>query len=249
MDETSSARGPELDEARIARWARQLLVPGFGAAGQERLMASRVRVVGADALAGPALLALVQAGVGTLWIDDHDLVSPADVGGWLFGPASAGQPRAEAAAAVLGAFSRFTRVQPFPTGAVPTATLVVASSAAQALASAETARRAAIPHVVVDVDGEGGSLTVVPLGAPCYACTRPAANGYRPALPAAAALAALGAQELLQHIADPTLVAGRRIDMVRGMPSVRAPSRLPGCACAPPPKPGPADGASAGGAA
>mgnify|MGYP000900651233 CR=1 FL=1 len=41
---------PELDGERIARWARQLLVPGFGAAGQERLMASRVRVAGSSSL-------------------------------------------------------------------------------------------------------------------------------------------------------------------------------------------------------
>jgi molybdopterin-synthase adenylyltransferase len=238
MAETTTSHGPELDEPRIARWARQLLVPGFGAVGQERLMASRVRVVGADALAGPALVALVQAGVGTLWIDDPDLVSPADVGSWLLGPSSAGQPRAEAAATALGAFSRFTRVQPYPTGGVPTATLIVATSSAQALASAEVARRAGIPHVVVDVDGEGGALTVVPVGAPCYACARPASNGYRPALPAAAALSALGAMELLQHIADPALVTGRRVDLVRGMPTVRSPARLPGCTCTPRSPPG-----------
>ncbi len=64
---------PELDEGRIARWARQLLVPGMGAPGQERLMASRVRVVGADAVAAPALVYLAQAGVGKLWIDDPEL--------------------------------------------------------------------------------------------------------------------------------------------------------------------------------
>jgi len=240
----SPARGPELDEARIARWARQLLVPGFGAAGQERLMASRIRVVGADAVAAPALIALAQAGVGTLWIDDPDLVGPADAGGWLYPPSSAAQPRAEAAAAALGPFSRFVRVQPFPTGGVPTATLIVAGSSAQALASAEAARRARIPHVVVDPDGEGGSVTVVPLGAPCYACARTTATGYRPPQPAAAALAALGALELLQHVADPTLVAGRRLDMVRGMPSARPTTRLPGCACAPPQKPAPVAGAA-----
>jgi molybdopterin converting factor small subunit len=57
---------PELDGERIARWARQLLVPGFGAAGQERLMAARVRVVGAEGPATPALVALAQAGVGTI---------------------------------------------------------------------------------------------------------------------------------------------------------------------------------------
>ena len=114
----------ELDGERIARWARQLLVPGFGAAGQERLMASRVRVVGADGSATPALLALVQAGVGTLWIDDPETIGPADLCGWLYGPDSVGQPRAAVAAATLARFSRFVAVLPYPAGGAPSATLV-----------------------------------------------------------------------------------------------------------------------------
>ena len=105
---------PELDGERIARWARQLLVPGFGAAGQERLMASRVRVVGADGSATPALLALVQAGVGTLWIDDPEAIGPADLCGWLYAPEQVGQPRAAVAAATLARFSRFVAVAPVP---------------------------------------------------------------------------------------------------------------------------------------
>jgi adenylyltransferase/sulfurtransferase len=230
---------PELTEDRIARWARQLLVPGFGAAGQERLMASRVRVVGADAVAAPALVYLVQAGVGTLWLDDPDLVGPADLGGWLFGPGAAGQPRAAAAVAALAPLSRYVSVDSYPMGGVPTATLIVAGSSAQALASAETARRARVPHVVLEAEGEGGSFVSVPVGAPCYACARSVAGTGRPPAPAAAALSALAAQELLQLIADPAAATGRRVEMIRGVTTVRSSSRLPGCACAPREEPAP----------
>jgi adenylyltransferase/sulfurtransferase len=230
----------------VARWARHLLVPGFGAAGQERLMASRVRVVGAGAAAGPALVALVQAGVGRLWVDDPDVVSPADLAGWLFRPAAVGRPRGAEAAAALSGLSRFVRVEPYPVGGVPTATLVCADSEAAALASAEAARRAGVPHVVLEPDGEGGSLVTVPPGAPCFACGRIAGAG-RPAAPGAAALAALAAQELLQLIADPP-GSGRRIELVRGVTTQRVTVRVPGCACAPPPPPGQdADGLVAGG--
>jgi adenylyltransferase/sulfurtransferase len=224
----------ELTEDRIARWARQLLVPGFGAAGQERLMAARVRVVGADTSAEAALLYLVQAGAGTVWIDDPDVVGPADVGGWLYAPPDQGRPRAEAAAAALAAFSRFVQVSPFPMGGVPTATLVCATSTAQAVASAEVARRAGVPHVVMEAEGEGGALVSVPVGAPCFACGRVVAGAGRPTTPGAAALAALAAQELLQLIADPAAVQGRRLELVRGVTSSRATIRLPGCQCAPP---------------
>jgi adenylyltransferase/sulfurtransferase len=222
----------ELTEDRIARWARQLLVPGFGAAGQERIMAARVRVVGADAAAEPALLYLVQAGVGTLWIDDPDVVGPADVGGWLHGPDGQGRPRAEAAARALAALSRFVQVAPYPMGGVPTATLICATSTAQAVASAEVARRTGVPHVVVEAEADGGALVSVPVGAPCFACGRVVVSG-RPPTPGAAALAALAAQELLQLIADPSIGAGRRIELTRGVTSTRATTRLPGCACNP----------------
>ena len=77
------------DEA--ARHAAQLRVPGM-AAGQERLAAARVRVVGAGGMAGPALLALAKAGVGRLWIDDPEAVNDADLRGWLLPPDSSGAP-------------------------------------------------------------------------------------------------------------------------------------------------------------
>jgi adenylyltransferase/sulfurtransferase len=221
----------ELDEPRIKRWARHLLVPGFGAAGQERLMAARVRAIGADGPSTPALVALVQAGVGTLWIDDPDLVAPADRIGWLYGPHQVGLPRASAAAEALVGLSRFVTVQAFPAGGVPTATLVCATSSAQALAAAEVARRARVPHVVLELDGEGGSIVTVPVGAPCFSCARFTANGGRPPVPGSLPLASLAAQELLQLVVDPSAGGGRRIDVVRGVPSARPTTRLPGCAC------------------
>jgi len=223
---------PELDGERIARWARQLLVPGFGAAGQERLMASRVRVVGADGSATPALLALVQAGVGTLWIDDPETIGPADLCGWLYAPEQLGQPRAAVAAATLARFSRFVAVLPYPAGGAPSATLVCAASSAQALAAAEVARRARIPHVVLELDGEAGQVISIPPGAPCFACARFSAAGGRPPVAGALALASLAAQELLRLVVEPEAKEGRRIDMVRGVPSVRQTQRLPGCICA-----------------
>ena len=226
---------PALGEAGIARWARQLLVPGFGAAGQERLLASRVRVIGADGLAGTALLYLAQAGIGTIWIDDPETTAPADAGGWLLGPRAVGQPRGEAAVAALRPFSSLVTIAPYPIGGVPTAVLILASSSAQALATAEVARRTGVPHVVVEADAEGGTVASIPVGAPCYACARGAAGAGRPPAPAAAAVAALAAQELLQLIADPALQAGRRFELIRGVPSVRATARITGCACHPTP--------------
>jgi sulfur-carrier protein adenylyltransferase/sulfurtransferase len=56
------------------RYSRHLLLPEIGAAGQEKLKAARVLVIGAGGLGSPASLYLAAAGVGTLGIVDHDRV-------------------------------------------------------------------------------------------------------------------------------------------------------------------------------
>ena len=219
-----------LDDLRVARYARQLLVPGMGEAAQLRLGAARVRVVGADGVAAPALVHLVQAGVGKIWVDDPEAVAPQDVGSWLHRPADVGRPRAAAAIEALGRLSGLVAVEPYPVGGVPTATLVAAPSTAQALHAAEAARRAGVPHVVLEPDADGGAVVSIPPGAPCYACARSTSAG-RPPLPGAAALGALAATELILLVASPGAVPGRRFDLVRGVATVRPTVRLAGCAC------------------
>jgi molybdopterin/thiamine biosynthesis adenylyltransferase len=57
------------------RYARQLILPEVGPAGQEKLRRSRVLVIGAGGLGSPALYYLAAAGVGTLGIADADVVA------------------------------------------------------------------------------------------------------------------------------------------------------------------------------
>jgi sulfur-carrier protein adenylyltransferase/sulfurtransferase len=60
------------DEMR--RYARHTLLPEIGVAGQERLKAGRVLIVGAGGLGSPAALYLAAAGVGTIGLVDFDTV-------------------------------------------------------------------------------------------------------------------------------------------------------------------------------
>jgi molybdopterin/thiamine biosynthesis adenylyltransferase/rhodanese-related sulfurtransferase len=59
---------------RDARYARQLVMPQVGEAGQMKLREARVLCVGAGGLGSPVLLYLAAAGVGTIGIVDDDRV-------------------------------------------------------------------------------------------------------------------------------------------------------------------------------
>ncbi len=56
------------------RYARQTILPDIGKEGQEKLLKSKVIVIGAGGLGSPALLYLAASGVGTLGIIDGDKV-------------------------------------------------------------------------------------------------------------------------------------------------------------------------------
>ena len=64
----------DFSDAQIDRYARHLVLPEIGEAGQRRLMQARVLVVGAGGLGSPLLLYLAAAGVGCLGVIDHDTV-------------------------------------------------------------------------------------------------------------------------------------------------------------------------------
>ena len=64
----------ELSEQQFQRYARHLILDEVGEEGQEKLLASRVLVVGAGGLGSPMLLYLAAAGVGTIGIIDNDRV-------------------------------------------------------------------------------------------------------------------------------------------------------------------------------
>ena len=88
------------------RYSRHLLLPEIGEAGQEKLKAARVLVVGAGGLGSPASLYLAAAGVGTLGIIDHDRVELSNLQRQLlFDTASVGAGKAVTARARLRALN------------------------------------------------------------------------------------------------------------------------------------------------
>ncbi len=63
-----------LREDQIIRYSRHILLNGVGGIGQEKLLGSKVLVIGAGGLGSPIALYLAAAGVGTLGIADFDRV-------------------------------------------------------------------------------------------------------------------------------------------------------------------------------
>src|SRR5690242_11474339 len=61
------------------RYGRHLLLPEVGEAGQQKLLESRVLLLGAGGLGSPAALYLAAAGVGTIGIVDMDVVDSSNL--------------------------------------------------------------------------------------------------------------------------------------------------------------------------
>ena len=63
-----------LTEDELKRYNRQIMIPGIGEAGQEKLKRARVVIAGGGGLGSPVAIYLAAAGVGTIRIIDHDRV-------------------------------------------------------------------------------------------------------------------------------------------------------------------------------
>jgi sulfur-carrier protein adenylyltransferase/sulfurtransferase len=86
-----------LSAGERARYQRHLALPEIGAAGQEKLKAARVLIVGAGGLGSPAALYLAAAGCGTLGLLDCDRVEVSNLQRQvLFDSDSLGRAKADA---------------------------------------------------------------------------------------------------------------------------------------------------------
>lgn len=91
-----------LSDAELDRYARHIVLPQIGGAGQARLKAAHVVVIGAGGIGCPAIQYLAAAGVGNLTIIDDDVVELSNLQRQiLFADADIGAPKAEVAAAAV----------------------------------------------------------------------------------------------------------------------------------------------------
>ena len=97
------------------RYSRHLQLPEIGEAGQARLSAARVLVVGAGGLGSPAVMFLAGAGVGTLAIADYDRVELSNLQRQvLYRASDLGKDKVEAARSAVAAMNPDVRVEAIP---------------------------------------------------------------------------------------------------------------------------------------
>lgn len=72
--ETEVESDVQLSKEELLRYSRHLLIPEVGTAGQKKLKAAKVLVIGAGGLGSPVSMYLAAAGVGTIGIVDFDVV-------------------------------------------------------------------------------------------------------------------------------------------------------------------------------
>ncbi len=116
MISPSSRDLPELSVPELKRYRRHLSLPEVGEAGQRKLKAARVLVVGAGGLGSPAALYLAAAGVGKLGLVDFDVVDETNLQRQvLHGTSAVGGPKLDSAEARLTDLNPHIEIEKFPT--------------------------------------------------------------------------------------------------------------------------------------
>jgi molybdopterin-synthase adenylyltransferase len=236
------------------RYARHFALPEIGEAGQARLAAARVLVVGAGGLGSPAALYLAAAGVGGIGLMDGDYVEESNLQRQvLYTADDVGRPKVDVAAGRLRALNPAVHV-------IPLAERMTGENAAERLAGyefvidatdsfeskfvvADACLAAGRPYSHAGVSRFlGQTLTVMPGRTACCRCLfdpPPPAPPGPPAGPLGAvpgAVGAIQAAEAVKHLLGigrlltDRLLVFDALGMTARVLTVR---RRPDCRCAP----------------
>jgi molybdopterin/thiamine biosynthesis adenylyltransferase len=171
-----------LSKKALERYDRQIMIPGFGAAGQEKLKKAKVFIAGAGGLGSPVAIYLAAAGIGTLRIADHDTVELSNLNRQvLHWNKDIGREKVASAAAKLKKLNPQIRIEPIgktitednAAGLVADSDLIV--DAMDNLPTRYLLNRTAIAKNIPFFHGavygfEGRAMTVIPGKSACLNC-------------------------------------------------------------------------------
>ena len=105
--------GDLLSGSELGRYSRQMLIPGWGEAGQEKLKSAKVIVTGVGGLGCPASIYLAAAGIGKLVIVDKEKFELSNMNRQILGwRKDIGQFKAETAAKKLRELNPEIKIEP-----------------------------------------------------------------------------------------------------------------------------------------
>lgn len=179
-----------LSDEQLLRYNRQILLHDFDVAGQERLQAATVLVVGLGGLGCPAALYLAAAGVGRLLLADGDEVELSNLQRQIaHGDADIGRNKAQSVADVVAALNPGVELEVIPHALEESdlprlvARVDVVLDATDNYPTRYALNRACVAAGVPLVSGAAvrseGQVAVFDTarGGPCYRCLYPAETG------------------------------------------------------------------------
>jgi molybdopterin/thiamine biosynthesis adenylyltransferase len=244
-----------LSEAELERYSRQLVLPEWSGAAQERLKQSSVMVIGAGALGSPAATYLAAAGVGQIGVVDEDAVELSNLHRQpLHFTPDLGLPKASNAVVKLSALNPEVQVDQYPVrleaenaeAIVMGADLVVdcSDSFETRYVVNDACCSQGVPLVEAGVLGFGGLvMSIRPGESACYRCAFPTQPLEAPSCRDAGVLGAMAgivgsiqaleAIKLLADVGEPLLDTILQIDGAAPAFTRVATARVPDCpACA-----------------
>ncbi len=180
-----------MNDEQLLRYSRQIMLPEFDVAGQERLLSARVLIAGVGGLGSPAALYLAAAGVGHLTLADDDAVDLSNLQRQIaHGEATLGQSKATSAASAISRINSTVSTAPLCSrleGGVLAAAVADADLVLDA--TDNMASRVAINRICVDtrtplvsgaairMEGQVAVFDARTADSPCYQCLYPEGEG------------------------------------------------------------------------
>lgn len=170
-----------MDDKQLLRYSRHILLPQIDVRGQEKLLASRVLIVGLGGLGSPVAMYLAASGVGNLVLVDHDRVDLTNLQRQIVHATErVGQDKTASAAHALAALNpgvRVTTINQKLEGAAldeqvqqVDAVVDTTDNFASRFAINAACMRAGKPLISGAVVRFEGQVAVFPPGGPCYRC-------------------------------------------------------------------------------
>jgi molybdopterin/thiamine biosynthesis adenylyltransferase len=179
----------------LKRYKRQIIYPGFGKVGQEKLLVSHVLVVGVGGLGSAASMYLAYAGIGHITIVDNDSVELSNLNRQiLYWESDIGREKPISAVDKLRRINSSVRITPVckkitrasVDKIVDRADIVIDgldNYGTRFLVNAACVRKR-IPFIHAGVNGLAGQITtIIPGETPCLACVYPEPPDIRGTIP------------------------------------------------------------------